>query len=153
MIPRTTAQNLVLWGVAFAVAVLLSFLSGLATHWPESGDIEWRGVWLDVIQTILTTVPIIAAGLGLPTLGKEAVTHLASQVGTGQATAALEVEAVKQATGLPPTVPATFSTDQVDQISRRILELRDERAADRLRKAQEHPNALTQPLPPTPRYG
>ena len=57
MTPQTTAQNLLLWGAALALAVLLSFLSGIATHWPDGGQIDWRGVALDVIQTILTTAP------------------------------------------------------------------------------------------------
>jgi hypothetical protein len=60
---------------------------------------DWRAVVLDVIQTVLSTAPLLAAGLGLPRLGHEPVAALVSQVGTTQAQAALEVEAVKQATG------------------------------------------------------
>jgi hypothetical protein len=98
--PSTTAQNLVLWGAAFMGAVILSALSAIATHWPAGGPIDWRAVVLDVIQTILSTAPLLAAGLGLPRLGHEPVAALVSQVGTTQAQAALEVEAVKQATGI-----------------------------------------------------
>lgn len=124
MTPRTTAQNLLLWGAALAVSVLLSFLSGLATHWPESGIIDWRGVWLDVIQTVLTTAPIVAAGLGLPRLGKEQVATLVSQVGAGPAKAALEVEAIRQAAGTidPATPEGRAALD---------AEYREEREAER----------------------
>ena len=65
MTPRNLTQNLLYWSAALAVAVLLSFLSGIATHWPESGPIDWRGVLLGVVQTLLTSIPIVAAGFGL----------------------------------------------------------------------------------------
>ncbi len=100
MTPATRTQNLLLWGGALAVSVVVAFLSGVATHWPEGGPIDWRGVALDVIQVALSVIPIVAAGLGLPRLGKEGVATLVSEVGTRQATAVLEVEAVRQATGL-----------------------------------------------------
>lgn len=100
MTPATTTQNLLLWGAALGLAVLLSFLSGVATHWPEGGAIDWRGVALDVIQTILTTAPLVAAGFGLPRIGKEPIAALVSQVGPGPAQAALENEATRQETGV-----------------------------------------------------
>lgn len=100
MTPTTTTQNLLYWAAALGVAVLLSFLSGVATHWPEGGPIDWRGVVLDVVQTLLTTVPLVAAGFGLPRLGKESIAGLVSTVGPGPAKAALEDEADRQA-GIP----------------------------------------------------
>lgn len=93
MTPKTTTQNLMLWGAAFGLAVLLSALSGIATHWPEGGSVDWRGVTLDVIQTILTTAPLVAAGFGLPRLGKESIAALVSDIGKDRAQDALEVTA------------------------------------------------------------
>jgi hypothetical protein len=124
MTPSTTMQNLVLWGAAFMGAVILSALSAVATHWPVNGSIDWRGVTLDVIQTILSTAPLVVAGLGLPRLGHEPVAALVSQVGTANAQAALETEAVKQAVGGASDEP--FTPEQVDQIAGRLLELRAE---------------------------
>lgn len=103
MTPSTKTQNLALWGAALGVSVLLAFLSGIATHWPEQGSIDWRGVVLDVIQVLLSVIPVAAAGLGLPRLGKEGVASLVSEVGKEQAIAALEIEADRQA-GIPSTV-------------------------------------------------
>ena len=120
MTPKTTTQNLMLWGAAFLLAVLLSLLSGIATHWPAGGSIDWRGVALDVIQTILTTAPLVAAGLGLPRLGKEGVAALSSRVGTPAAIAALADEADRQA-GIP--VPTYLTDTDIDRITRRGLEL------------------------------
>lgn len=106
MTPATTRQNLLLWAGALAVSVLLAFLTGIATHWPEGGTIDWRGVCLDVIQVLLSVIPIVAAGLGLPRIGKEPIAALVSEVGTNQAKAALEVEAIKQQMDMsaPPDV-------------------------------------------------
>jgi hypothetical protein len=130
--PATTTQNLLLWGIALALAILLSFLSGVATHWPENGPIDMRGVLLDVIQTILTTVPLVAAGLGLPRLGREDISSLVSDVGKGQAKAVLEVEAVRQATGVTATRP--LSTEDVGTLVAAVKAemLRDPSGADPL---------------------
>lgn len=105
MTPKTTRQNLLYWAGALGVAVLLSFLGGLAQHWPEGGDVDWRGVVLDVAATLAATVPLVAAGLGLPRLGKEGLAGLVSEVGVGQAKAVLEVEAIRQQTGVSGLTP------------------------------------------------
>lgn len=120
MTPKTTSQNLLYWAGALAVAVLLSFLSGIATHWPESGSIDWRGVVLDVVQTLLTTVPLVAAGFGLPRLGKEEVASLTSQVGTANATAALQDEAARQ----QGNDPAPLSDADIGRLADAVLKKR-----------------------------
>lgn len=106
MTPSTTQQNLALWGGALAVSLVLAFLSGVATHWPEAGPIDWRGVALDCIQVLLSELPIVAAGLGLPRLGKETVAALTSKVGTSNAVAVLSEERDRQA-GIPVPSPLT----------------------------------------------
>ncbi len=118
MTPQTTNQNLLVWAGALALAVLLSFLSGVATHWPEDGGIDWRGVTLDVIQTILTTAPLVAAGLGLPRLGKEGIASLVSEVGAGQAKAVLEVEAIRQQTGVHGPTADDAIQDRAEELRR-----------------------------------
>lgn len=122
MTPKTLNQNLLLWAAAFALAVLLSFLSGIATHWPKGEGIDWQGVWLDVIQTILTTAPIIAAGWGLPRLGKEEVAVLSSAVGHDAAVDALQTARIQQAVSGDPTVPLPpmILTQVADEIERRL---------------------------------
>lgn len=90
MTPRTTGQNIVLWIGALLITTFLALLSGIATHWPEGGLIDWRGVWLDVIQVLLSAVPLVAAGLGLPRLGREGVASLVSEVGPRRAQAILQ---------------------------------------------------------------
>lgn len=116
MTPKNKTENLLIWGAALGVAVLLSFLSGIATHWPDTG-IDWRGVFLDVIQTILTTAPIVAAGLGLPRIGKEGVASLVSEVGTEKAKDVLAIEAIKQDTG----VTTTMTDRDIERITDRLL--------------------------------
>lgn len=115
MLPKTITQNLLLWGAAFAIAVLLSALASIAENWPAGAGIDWRAVCLDVIKTILTTVPIIAAGFGLPRLGREPISALVNEVGAPQAKAALEVEAIRQATGVagPPAPPQMPSAQEI----------------------------------------
>jgi hypothetical protein len=122
MTPETRTQNLILWGIALAVAVLLSFLSGIATHWPRSGEIDWQGVVLDVIQTVLTTVPLVAAGLGLPRLGKEDIAVLGSAVGHDAAVDALQTARIQQAVSGDPSVPLPpmIVTQVADEIERRM---------------------------------
>lgn len=100
MTPSTLTANLSLWAAAFAGAIALSALASVARHWPEGAGVDWRAVTLDVIATILTTAPLVAAGLGLPRLGHEPVAALVSHIGKANAQAALEVEAVKQETGI-----------------------------------------------------
>lgn len=90
--PKTTAQNIVYWVGALALTVVLALLTGIATHWPEGGPIDWRGVWLDVIQVLLSTLPVVAAGLGLPRLGRERVARAVSEVGPQRAQAVLQEE-------------------------------------------------------------
>lgn len=105
MTPKTPTQNLLLWGAALLAAIVLAFLGGIAAHWPENGSIDWRGVILDTIRSILTASPFVLAGLGLPMLGKENIAALVHEIGPGPAQAALEVEAVKQATGITGLAP------------------------------------------------
>jgi hypothetical protein len=115
--PETKTQNLLLWGAALGIALLLSFVSGVMTHWPEAGGIDWRGVWLDVGQTVVTVVPIVAAGLGLPRLGREDISALVSQVGRGTAKAALEVAATRQVADDPlPPIHPEMTPGQTDQL-------------------------------------
>lgn len=111
MTPKNKTENLLYWGAALAVSILLAFLSGVATHWPESGQIDWRGVWLDVIQAVLTAAPFVIAGLGLPRLGKEPIANLVSKVGAGNARVALEEEADRQA-----GIPAPLDNSTVAQV-------------------------------------
>lgn len=138
MTPKSTTENLLYWAAALAVAVLLSALSGIATHWPEGGSIDLRAVTLDVIQTLLAAVPIVAAGFGLPRLGKEQAAALISKVGTQNAVDALHDEVDRQA-GIPQSI--LLSQDQLQQVADE-LEARmkatydDDRAADaRIREA------------------
>jgi hypothetical protein len=138
--PSTTTTNLLLWAGAMAGAIILSALSAIATHWPSGGAIDWRSVTLDVIQTILSTAPLLAAGLGLPRLGHEPVAALVSQVGTAQAQAALEVEAVKQATGI--------TAEPLTAEQRRMI-VDDLEARLKATPADEHDYVTgTPPLPP-----
>jgi hypothetical protein len=106
MIPKTTTQNILLWLGALTLAVALALISSVADHWPEGGAIDWRLVYQDVSRTIVSLSPIVAAGLGLPALGKEAQAFLAHQVGQPTATAALEQAATVQATSDAPTPEA-----------------------------------------------
>jgi hypothetical protein len=121
MTPKTTTQNLLLWAAAFALAIVLSFLGALAEQLPGDAPINWRIVLLNVVQTILSTAPIIAAGFGLPRLGKEPIAALVHEVGAGPAKSALEVEAVKQATG----VNTTLTDADVERVTDELLRRRD----------------------------
>jgi hypothetical protein len=150
MTPQTLTQNLLYWAAALGVAVLLSFLSGLATHWPAAGPIDWRGVWLDVIQTLLTTVPIVAAGFGLPRLGKEGIASLVSEVSSGQAKTALQVEAIRQKTGVQgPTAKADDDSETLaDRVWALPLAERETVATDLAARAEREMKRLGQ-TPPT----
>lgn len=90
MTPKTTAQNIAYWIGALALTTVLALLTGIATHWPEGGSIDWRGVWLDVIQVLLSTLPVVAAGLGLPRLGREQIARTVSDIGPKRAQAVLQ---------------------------------------------------------------
>lgn len=122
MTPTSTRQSLLIWSGALALSVLLSFLSGIATHWPEGGPIDWRGVMLDVIQTVLSVAPVVAAGIGLPQFGKEAVTSLVKQIGTDKATDVLAVEAIRQDTGVVSTpIESTLSDEDIGRLADRLV--------------------------------
>lgn len=56
-----------------------------------------------------------------PSIGKEGIASLVSEVGHNQAKAVLEVEAVKQATGIAPPPPLTDA--DIERITRRGLDL------------------------------
>lgn len=132
MTPKTTQANLAYWAAALAGAVLLAFLTSITVNWPEDGSVDWRSVTLDVVQTLVTILPVVLAGLGLPRLGKEGVAALVNEVGTEQAKAALEVEAIKQETGVSGPV-RRLSDEDVDRLARRGLELmREEAVAEAL---------------------
>lgn len=118
MTPKTINQNLLLWSAALGVSVVLAFLTGVATHWPEGGSIDWRGVTLDVVQVLLSVIPVVAAGIGLPRLGKEGIASLVNEVGAPQAKAALEVEAIKQQTGVSGSSVPTVA-EIADELERR----------------------------------
>lgn len=127
MTPQNKTQNLMLWAAALGVAILLSFLGALAQQLPGDDPIRWRQVWLNVIQTILTTAPIVAAGFGLPRLGKEGVASLVSEVGTENAKAALEGEADRQAGAGAPAL----SDEDIDRLAHRGIELmREQRVTE-----------------------
>lgn len=117
MTPKNKTENLLLWGAALGLAVVLSFLSALAQQLPGEAPINWRVIWLAVISTILTTAPLVAAGFGLPRIGKEEVAGLVSAVGTENAKAALADEADRQA-GVTP--PALTDTD-IGRLAERVL--------------------------------
>jgi hypothetical protein len=69
--PKNKTQNLLLWLGAVTVAVLLSFLSALVTQLPGQAPINWREIVLAVCNTLISIIPVVAAGLGLPKLGSE----------------------------------------------------------------------------------
>ena len=85
LIPTNKYQTLLLWVAAFIVAIMLSFLTALSKQLSGTDPINWRPVFLDVIDTVITVIPIIAAGLGLPRLGKETLNNLVTQVGDKKA--------------------------------------------------------------------
>jgi hypothetical protein len=88
--PKTLNQNILLWVGAFLTALLLAFINSLIKQLPGDLPINWRTIAFDVLTTVSTTVPIIAAGLGLPALGKELETRLISKVGTDTAKEVLQ---------------------------------------------------------------
>jgi thiamine transporter ThiT len=117
--PKTTQQNLLYWAGALALAVVLSFLSAIAINWPAGGSVDWRAVALAVIATVVSLSPIVAAGLGLPMLGKEQQAYLSHQVGQTAATAALEQAAVGQVTTAAVT-PDQVAVLVADELERRM---------------------------------
>jgi hypothetical protein len=131
--PSTTTRNLLLYLGAYLLAIVLA--GGVEASKQLHGDAAytWRPVLSHMLDTALELAAPLAMTMGLPRLGKEAVAMLTSRVGTDNAKAALEGEAVRQAVGGDSEQP--FSVVQVDQIASRLLELRAEHAAD----AEGHP--------------
>lgn len=110
MKPKTKTQNLLLWLAAFLLAVLLSFLAALASQLPGDTPINWREVALDVINTIVSIAPVVAAGLGLPRLGGEIRANLVDEIGKEKATIVLEQMAE---TGRAPNIDYGMLADEI----------------------------------------
>lgn len=93
MTPKTKIENLLIWVAAVFLALLLSFLGSWveqASSIPPEQSINWRSIWIDVVQSLLYLAPIVGAGLGLPRLGKEQIASMVSDLGKEEAVARLE---------------------------------------------------------------
>lgn len=69
--PKTKKQSIWIWVCAVVLALLLSFCSALAQELSGTDPINWRMIFLAVVNTIVALVPVVSTGLGLPQFGKE----------------------------------------------------------------------------------
>lgn len=123
----------VLWYVliAFGAAVLTTGLQ-LGVVLGGEGEILWRPLAATFVTTLFGTMAT-AAGTSLrPKAGREDISGLVSEVGPTAAKAALEVEAVKQATG----VETTLSDADVGRLADELLRKRAEDLERRFPLAQ-----------------
>lgn len=88
--PKNKKQNALYWGISFALTVFLAFLTSVGTNWPENGAINWRGVYLGVVAVIVSTIPSVIAGVGLPRFGRENMANLINEAGPNKAKEVLE---------------------------------------------------------------
>jgi hypothetical protein len=129
--------------IALGGAVLAT---GLQLGVVLSGDapILWRPLAATFVSTLFASLATAAGTAFRPRTGHEDVAALVSQVGTEPARAALEVEAVKQATGI---ASAPLTTEQ-----RRMI-VDDLEARLRAQPAESDDPPITRPprwLPPDP---
>lgn len=104
------------WLFAIIFSVILSFLTSLAAQLSTTESINWRTIILDVLNNILAMAPLVAAGLGLPRLGKEHIASMVSNLGADEAEYRLKIS---------PSV----SSEQIDldELAKRILEENERR--------------------------
>lgn len=108
--PKTTKQNLLYWAAAISFALLISFTTALVQELNVitiDDSIRWRVILLSVLEDILNMAPLVAAGLGLPRLGKEHIASKVSQLGTTEAEARLYED---------------YSHINLDELAKRILD-------------------------------
>lgn len=96
MTPKTLKANLLAYGGAVAVALLISFLTSLSKELPGNDPIHWRTIFLDVVLSLLNVLPAIGLTTILPRVGREPVSALADKVGPSKAKAVLKKEADRQ---------------------------------------------------------
>lgn len=147
MTPKTKTENLIAWAASIVAALLVAFLSSLvlqASSIPEDQPISWRPIWISVASTAISLIPVVVAGLGLPTFGKEYISSLTSNLGKEEAIARLETPAVDSVTPVTPEELsiAVIPHINLDVLATKILEERDRRES----LARQFPNG---PLPTT----
>ena len=96
----------VVWYVLIAVgAALLATGLQLGVALSGTDDLHWRPFAATFVTTLFGTLATAAGTAFRPKAGREDVSTLVSEVGPRAAVAALEVEAVKQATGIAANPP------------------------------------------------
>lgn len=120
--PKTLTQNLILWGLALLVSVLLAILNPLGEQMSTDEPIRWRSIFVSVIHTLTTVIPIVAAGFGLPKLGGEVPNALIKEVGHDKAIDVLTDVAASQGASRPYV--------NLTELAKELLEERDRRLAD-----------------------
>lgn len=96
MTPKTLKANLLAYGGAIALALLISFLTSLSRELPGDDPIHWRTITLDVVLSLLNVLPAIGLTAALPRVGREPVAALADKVGPAKAKAVLKKEVDRQ---------------------------------------------------------
>jgi len=141
--PKTTTQNLLLYGVALLVSIFLAFLASLAKQLAGTDPINWRPILLDVITVIGAEVPFVVAALGLPNIGSEARALLTKRIGTDAATDALQTVALNK-DNIAVVTPTTVANkiDPIDIADKVDL---DALAAAILDEKQRRENVSNQP--------
>lgn len=129
---NATLRN-ILWYVAIAIgAATLATGVQLGVALSGTEDLAWRPLAATFTTTLFGTLMTSAGTAFRPKAGREDVSSLVSEIGPQNAVAALEVEAIKQSTGVDAPMPA-LSDEDVDRLARRGLELMREAEAERVR--------------------
>lgn len=76
LMPKSPSQNLITWFAVLLIYLTLSFLSTVSiqlSNTPDNEPLNWRPIIINIANDLVTIIPVVAAGLGLPALGKEQV--------------------------------------------------------------------------------
>ena len=128
---NATLQNIG-WYVSIALgAAILATGVQLGVALSGTEDLAWRPLAATFTTTLFGTLMTSAGTAFRPKAGREDVSSLVSEIGPQKAVATLEIEAIKQATGVT-TVPR-LSDEDIERLARRGLELMREAEAERVR--------------------
>lgn len=99
MTPKTLAQNVGLYVLIALLAAILATGTQLGTTLQGTDPVAWRPLAATFVATLFGTLTTAGLASLLPRAGSELLARLVNEIGKPQAKAALEVEAIKRATG------------------------------------------------------
>lgn len=120
--PRTIQQNIALLVTAWLLSLFVAAIPQLVKQLDSDSNnpINWRPIISQVLTTAGTTIPLLAAAVGLPTLGTEGINTLTQRVGKKKATKILENVATKSDQAVP--VATGVSGIDTKELAAHILE-------------------------------